>query len=234
MSILINKDTRLLVQGITGREGIFHSAKMLDYGSVLSQHNELRWYRGRVEGGRLAFAPPSDALRSDSGSFAELVRPRPDNAPPLALLMASTEVSLGNIMKALASQSVTLQARVLPFRRGALGEQAVASNQFTYSELRAPGRRAMFLFADLNGDGWRDYLLNLLPDELSVYLSTGGPPGLQQPAFVQQGLPLPSRPEHVLIADLDGDGREELVLRFREKFHGALGTRLRALRYEGE
>jgi len=35
MSILINKDTRLLVQGITGREGIFHSAQMLDYGTKI-------------------------------------------------------------------------------------------------------------------------------------------------------------------------------------------------------
>ncbi len=35
MSILINKDTRLLVQGITGREGIFHAAQMLDYGTKI-------------------------------------------------------------------------------------------------------------------------------------------------------------------------------------------------------
>jgi len=33
MSILINKDTRLLVQGITGREGFFHSARMMRYGT---------------------------------------------------------------------------------------------------------------------------------------------------------------------------------------------------------
>jgi succinyl-CoA synthetase alpha subunit len=33
MSILINKDTRLLVQGITGREGEFHARQMLDYGT---------------------------------------------------------------------------------------------------------------------------------------------------------------------------------------------------------
>jgi succinyl-CoA synthetase alpha subunit len=35
MSILINKDTRLMVQGITGREGIFHAAQMLDYGTKI-------------------------------------------------------------------------------------------------------------------------------------------------------------------------------------------------------
>ncbi len=33
MSILINKDTRLLVQGITGRDGGFHASKMKAYGT---------------------------------------------------------------------------------------------------------------------------------------------------------------------------------------------------------
>jgi succinyl-CoA synthetase alpha subunit len=33
MSILINKDTKLIVQGITGRDGAFHSSKMRAYGT---------------------------------------------------------------------------------------------------------------------------------------------------------------------------------------------------------
>lgn len=33
MSILINKDTRLIVQGITGRDGGFHARKMKSYGT---------------------------------------------------------------------------------------------------------------------------------------------------------------------------------------------------------
>ncbi|HYK09452.1 MAG TPA: succinate--CoA ligase subunit alpha [Gemmatimonadales bacterium] len=33
MSIFINKDTRLLVQGITGRDGSFHSKQMMAYGT---------------------------------------------------------------------------------------------------------------------------------------------------------------------------------------------------------
>ena len=35
MAILVDKNTRLLVQGITGREGEFHSSQMLDYGTNL-------------------------------------------------------------------------------------------------------------------------------------------------------------------------------------------------------
>ncbi|MFQ6618863.1 MAG: succinate--CoA ligase subunit alpha [Fidelibacterota bacterium] len=33
MSILVNRDTRLVVQGITGEEGSFHTRKMVDYGT---------------------------------------------------------------------------------------------------------------------------------------------------------------------------------------------------------
>ena len=33
MSILVNKDTKLVVQGITGREGEFHTRQMLEYGT---------------------------------------------------------------------------------------------------------------------------------------------------------------------------------------------------------
>ena len=33
MSILVDKNTRLLVQGITGREGAYHTRQMLEYGT---------------------------------------------------------------------------------------------------------------------------------------------------------------------------------------------------------
>lgn len=35
MSILINKDTKVLVQGITGRDGSFHTGKMIEYGTKI-------------------------------------------------------------------------------------------------------------------------------------------------------------------------------------------------------
>ncbi|MCD6488561.1 MAG: succinate--CoA ligase subunit alpha, partial [Desulfurococcales archaeon] len=33
MAILVNRNTRVLVQGITGKEGSFHTKLMLDYGT---------------------------------------------------------------------------------------------------------------------------------------------------------------------------------------------------------
>lgn len=36
MSILVNENTRVVVQGITGREGSFHTRQMLDYGTTVA------------------------------------------------------------------------------------------------------------------------------------------------------------------------------------------------------
>ena len=33
MSVLLDKNTRLIVQGITGKEGTFHTKQMVDYGT---------------------------------------------------------------------------------------------------------------------------------------------------------------------------------------------------------
>jgi len=35
MSILVNKDSRVIVQGFTGSEGTFHSTQMIEYGTIL-------------------------------------------------------------------------------------------------------------------------------------------------------------------------------------------------------
>ncbi len=52
MSILINKDTRLIVQGITGREGEFHTRQMIEYGTQVvggtSPGKGGQWAAGNV------------------------------------------------------------------------------------------------------------------------------------------------------------------------------------------
>ena len=35
MGIIVNKETRVIVQGITGTQGRFHTTRMLDYGTQI-------------------------------------------------------------------------------------------------------------------------------------------------------------------------------------------------------
>ena len=48
MSILVGADTRLLVQGITGREGGFHAQQMQDYGTNVALYPQFQaFFRAR-------------------------------------------------------------------------------------------------------------------------------------------------------------------------------------------
>ena len=44
MSILVNKDTKVIVQGITGKAATFHTRQMLDYGTKVKQVRLLKVY----------------------------------------------------------------------------------------------------------------------------------------------------------------------------------------------
>ena len=45
MSIVVNKNSKVLVQGFTGSEGTFHSEQMIEYGKILPQSGkEIDWF----------------------------------------------------------------------------------------------------------------------------------------------------------------------------------------------
>lgn len=52
MSILVDRTTRVVVQGVTGREGLFHTQRMLDYGTQVvagvTPGKGGEWAAGRV------------------------------------------------------------------------------------------------------------------------------------------------------------------------------------------
>ena len=71
MSILVNKETRLLVQGITGREGTFHTTQMVEYGTnVVSGVTPGK--RGQTVAGVPVFDTVKDAV-AETGANTSII-----------------------------------------------------------------------------------------------------------------------------------------------------------------
>ncbi len=94
MSILVNRDTRLLVQGITGREGEFHSTAMLDYGTnIVAGVTPGKGGQTALEGRVPVFDTVVDAVR-ETGANASCIFVPAAFAPDAVLEAAEAGLQL--------------------------------------------------------------------------------------------------------------------------------------------
>lgn len=71
MSILVDNQTRLLVQGITGREGSFHTGQMVEYGTTVVA-GVTPGNRGKTVAGVPVFDTVADAV-ADTGANTSII-----------------------------------------------------------------------------------------------------------------------------------------------------------------
>lgn len=94
MSILVGSETRLLVQGITGREGEFHSRAMLEYGTPLvAGVTPGKGGQSAVDGRVPVFDTVADAVAQTGANAACIFVPAPF-APDAMLEAADGGVAL--------------------------------------------------------------------------------------------------------------------------------------------
>jgi succinyl-CoA synthetase alpha subunit len=94
MSILVNKKTRLLVQGITGREGTFHARQMIEYGTqVVAGVTPGKGGQWAVDGKVPVFDTVREAVEATDANASIIYVPAPF-APDAMLEAADAGVSL--------------------------------------------------------------------------------------------------------------------------------------------
>ncbi|MDQ3138017.1 MAG: succinate--CoA ligase subunit alpha [Gemmatimonadota bacterium] len=135
MSIFVDRSTRLIVQGITGREGSFHSRQMLEYGTALvagvTPGKGGQTFEGKVP----VFNTVEEAVRT-TGANASVIY-----VPPMAAgaaVVEAADAGLPLIVCITEGIPVMHMSRAMPFVRGR-GVRLIGPN---CPGLIAPGVRA--------------------------------------------------------------------------------------------
>src|SRR5947199_2451166 len=76
MSVLVDKSTRLVVQGITGKEGTFHTKQMVEYGTNVVG-GVTPGKGGSVHEGIPVFNTVADAVREEGANASVIYVPPP-------------------------------------------------------------------------------------------------------------------------------------------------------------
>jgi len=92
MSVLVNEKTRVVVQGLTGREGSFHAGQMIEYGSKVVA-GVTPGKGGTKHEGVPVFNTVSDAVR-EAGADASIIFVPPPFAADAIMEAADAEVEL--------------------------------------------------------------------------------------------------------------------------------------------
>ncbi|MEO8229823.1 MAG: succinate--CoA ligase subunit alpha [Chloroflexota bacterium] len=92
MSIIVGRDTRLVVQGITGREGEFHARQMVEYGTpVVAGVTPNKGGQTAVDGRVPVFDTVAEAVRQTGANTACIFVP-PAGAPDAILEAVGAEI----------------------------------------------------------------------------------------------------------------------------------------------
>jgi succinyl-CoA synthetase alpha subunit len=94
VSIFVNRDTRLLVQGVTGREGAFHSTAMLEYGTnIVAGVTPGKGGQDALDGRVPVFDTVADAVEQTGANASIIFVPAPF-APDAMLEASAADVPL--------------------------------------------------------------------------------------------------------------------------------------------
>ncbi len=95
MSVLINEKTRVVVQGLTGREGSFHAQQMIEYGTQGGSGRDAGQGRHKARR-RAVFNTVADAVR-ETGANASIIFVPPPYAADAMLEAHRRRIAAGGL-----------------------------------------------------------------------------------------------------------------------------------------
>lgn len=183
---------------------------------VLDKSNDYEIYLGTAQKGKLVFPLKPDSVVKADGVLTDLKFVDIDKDEKSEVLVAGLDIGLSQIIGALLSGSIDQDMHL--FRqdaKGNFGDSASVSKrvEIKFSLTSGESGSPVVALADLNGDGLKDLLLSDGDDGLQVYL---GEPGDKVFGSRSQEvkLTLPQDGDKLITEDLNGDGREDILISY--------------------
>ena len=176
-------------------------------------------HKGLPGGDVLQFSEVPDSVIESKGIQFEMQEQDFNGDGQTDLVISTVELGIGKILVALITGSIDIDLNFYQMKDGTYPEKPDLQREITATFSLSSGEFFFpsVLIADVDNDGVSDLLIQHGADKLKIYL--GGKDGqLFAKRSVDIDVSMPNEPDLIELADLNSDGRMDLVMR-----HQAVG-----------
>lgn len=186
---------------------------------VFKKQTTYSVHRGTVsEAGAVRFSSEPDSEISSNGIQFEMEQKDLNRDGQLDVIVSSVQLGVTKIIGALITGNIDIDLNFFQMADGVYPAEPNASREITASFDLSSGDVffPFVLIADVNGDEYADLLVQDGTENLKIYEGEPGA-GLFGRRSIDVKVELPNEPELVQLADLNNDGRQDVVMRIQKK-----------------
>ena len=186
---------------------------------LLAATSATEFYFGERRDGLLAFRGEPDAILQ-TGTFGDVEMMDVNGDGLMDAVVVAGSFSVRKLISALVTRSMSVDIQVHYMGAGGFASEPDVTKKIKVSQDRNP-----FGFGDVNGDSLTDFVQRT-DEGLAVYLGEHTEALLAKRAKeIEVKLPFEGRsPSDVEAVDLDGDGRDDFLLRYGNHEDGGVGV----------
>lgn len=186
---------------------------------VLDRVNDYEIFLGSQNQGALSYADKADSVIHAEGTLTGLEFVDINNDDKLEVLLAGFDIGLSQIIGALVTGGIDQDVYVFKMNQQdkfPIRPAIKKGVELTFSLTSGQSGSAVVKLADLNGDGLKELVLSDDDDELKIYL--GIKTNKKKKSFKKRSVSydtqLPKDGNLVMVKDLNGDGKDDLLMKF--------------------
>lgn len=183
---------------------------------VLDRTNDYEVYLGQNKQGKLVFSDQPNSVIKADGTLTGLEFVDIDNDKKSEVMLAGFDIGLSQIISALLSGSIDQDVHLFKMDKDDNFNPDLKISkevQLNFSISSGTSGSPVVKLADINGDGLQDLVLSDGDDKLKAYFGVTGNDLFSKKPYTYK-VSLPKQGDMVICDDLNGDGKEDLLIKY--------------------